>query len=85
MLPYEGLLLGVPEANAAVVGAADADVALALVLAEGKAWHQVFVADELPWKTQGGTERLDVSVLTMQGQEEGQRLQKLTDKSLVSL
>ena len=37
MLPYEGLLLGVPEANAAVVGAADADVALALVLAEGKA------------------------------------------------
>lgn len=43
----ENLVVGVPEANCAIVGGADTQVALSSELAEGKARHHVFVACEL--------------------------------------
>lgn len=43
----ENLVVGVPEANGAIVGGADTQVALSSELAEGKARHHVFVAREL--------------------------------------
>lgn len=51
MFPYENLAVGVPEAHTPIGGGADADVTLSRVLTERKAWHQVFVAHELTWKT----------------------------------
>lgn len=43
----ENLVVGIPEANSAIVGGADTQVALSSELAEGKARHHVFVAREL--------------------------------------
>ena len=49
MFPDENPAGGVPEADAAINGGADADVALAWMLTEGEAWHQVPVAHQLTW------------------------------------
>lgn len=43
----ENLFVGVPEANGAIAGGADAQVALSSEPAEGKARHHIFVAREL--------------------------------------
>lgn len=47
MFPDQNPAGGVPEADAAVAGAADAEVALAWMLAEGEARHRVPVAQQL--------------------------------------
>lgn len=59
MLLYKSLVVWIPEANTPVIGGADTDVTLPCMLTEGKARHEVFMADELTWKTQSdGYKRL---------------------------
>ncbi len=52
MLPYETLVVWVPEANTPIIGGADTDVTLPSMLTEWKARHQVFMTHKLTWKTQ---------------------------------
>lgn len=51
LLPDQRPAVGVPEADAAVGGGADADVVLTRVLAEGEARYQVRMAHQLPCRT----------------------------------
>lgn len=44
---YEELVVGVPEANAAIAGRADTQVTLSGVMTEGKARHHILMACEL--------------------------------------
>lgn len=49
MFPEKNPAGRVPEADTAITGGADADVALAWMLTEWEARHQVLVAHQLTW------------------------------------
>ena len=81
MLLYESLVVWVPEANTPIIGGADTDVTLACVLTEWKARHEVFMADELTWKTQCW---MSASYHKAQLWK-GKQITKLSNKTLTSL